>query len=163
MQSDRQREIGKRVHLSAHLLELRTLVGREVASQDILSLEQTDALQAASRTIPKSPNAICSLPFEAKAHKSFAALIGELEALRPGPVLLWTSHSSDCGVLEVESIARINFDFPYAVNSTGTIAVTTRDCRDKMILDFSENSNGQRVIDIELYGSSWARAKLPVQ
>lgn len=146
--------------LPTYLVELSVLVGRKVDVNELLPENETSILAARLKQIPKHQVNYFRVPFDIRQSAVFAAMIEELHALNPSAVVLWPTKANDCGLLEIPSLKYINFDFGFDAISEGILVVSTRDGLDRMLLDFGEEEGGERLLDIELHGPNWSRAKL---
>lgn len=150
------RRLTYRHNIASHLSQLSHLVNREVTADDLLSLEATEAIREQSRSLLKNdPLKKFQIQFSEKAEARFAAFIKNLHALNPKPIYIWTDHTIECGLYEVGSILEINFKFEYSKFPAGIMSFVTKDFSDKLLLDFFEESNGERFIEIELTGDHW--------
>jgi hypothetical protein len=156
--NNRQLEIRERINLPAYLKELSVLAGREVNREEMISLEFTAQLQGKVAAIPSVPSVKFKLQFDVLKLPAFATFIEHLRDLNPLPVYLWTSHTMDCGVFKLTSISEINFGFPFELMPAGIFTITPEDVQDRMVLDFSVQDDGRKILELELYGNHWVNA-----
>src|SRR5256885_2239407 len=110
-----------RKHLGRHLSQLSQLVGREVRSEDLLSLEETEAIREKSKTIHRAPAWRCNLEFSETAGDRFRKLVDALEQLNPTPVFIWTHLSNICGLLRPVPLTSVNFGFDFDLDPEGIL------------------------------------------
>src|SRR4029078_12642524 len=97
--SDLATRLAFETHLEQHLSQLSQLVGRQVQSQDLLSVEESKKIRQKSKTKQPAPAWRCNLKFSEKSGDRFRKLVDALEHMNPTPVFIWTQLSSICGLL----------------------------------------------------------------
>lgn len=143
-------------NIKAHLEQLSHLTNRAVTKHDLLSLELTDSIREQSlKLLNESRSIKFEIYFLEKTEARFQAFVKNLVVLNPSPVYVWIEHTITCGLLEIALITEFNFKFEYSVCANGIISLLTKDMMDNLVLDFYEDSLGERVIDIELIGNNW--------
>lgn len=155
-----ERALKFRNGIARYLAELRQLVGRDVAKEELLSVDETETIRARASEVEYSPAWRTQMEFSAKAGNRFRRFIRELHELNPSYVYVWMPLSNVCGVLPPVAISDINFDFDFALNPEGVLVVLTTDFSDKMVLDFSDADGGGKVLEVEVAGQNWGAARL---
>lgn len=146
-----------RHNIASHLSQLSHLTNREVTAGDLLSLEATRAIREQPRPLLKNrPLKKFKIRFSEKTDARFTAFIKSLHALNPKPIYIWIDHTNECGLYEIGSILEINFKFEYSKFPAGIMSFVTKDFSDKLLLDFFEESTGEKYIEIELTGDRWS-------
>jgi hypothetical protein len=79
------------------------------------------------------------------------------------PVLIWTELATTCGPMRIGSITDVNFDFGFDANAIGRVMLTTLDGSDRLILDWDEDDDGRRILNIDFIGKQWVQAVPPPQ
>lgn len=64
--------------------------------------------------------------------------------------------SNYCGLYKISSINMVDFSFPFNVNQEGIVVFLAEDINDKLLLDFSCNSQGKEVLEVESQGKNWS-------
>lgn len=160
MSTDLTQRLAYKRNLQSHLSQLSQLTHREVTADDLLPLDVTHTIQEQSkRLLNSSSHKKFKIGFTEKLDAHFATFVRNLQALNSNPIYIWIEHTNECGLLEISSIVEFNFKFEYTVISQGIISLLTKDMSDNMVLDFFEDSSGERFIQIELAGSSWPTCK----
>jgi len=159
--TDRQLEIRKLASLPSYMVELEALTGRSVSADALLSVHETILLRDKLKQIPKEQVVRACIPFEALKSRAFTLMLDRLNTLNASPVALWLPKSSDCGLLQLPSIKEINFGFSFDLIPEGILVIATSDGLNRMLLDFSDEEDGQRSLEIELHGPHWAQATPP--
>lgn len=159
--TERQSEIRRLASLPAYLTEIEVLIGRSVSPEALLSAQETALLRDKLKQIPKDQIVRTCIPFEARKSSAFAAMIDSLSIINGSPVVLWLPKSNDCGPLPLPSLSDINFAFPFNLIPEGILVVATSDGLNRMLLDFSDEDDGHRSLEVELHGPHWAQAKPP--
>jgi hypothetical protein len=156
MNSDLTQRLACKRNLQCYLSQLCHLANRNVTADDLLPLEVTHAIREQStRLLDKTSFRKFKIKFSEKLDTRFAMFVKNLYALNPSPVYIWVEHTNTCGLFEISSIMEFNAKFEYSVITEGIISLLTKDMIDNMVLDFYEDSSGEKFIEIELYGSSW--------
>ena len=156
MSEIRQKLIAKKIHMRSHLDELRVLLGRAVAAEELCSLEQTESIRQASRKFRDQPVTACEIDFAAKQSDRFRSFVDRLAVANASPIYLWATYSVECGTLMVRSLRDVKFDFDFAVGEMDLLSVTTSDLQDRLLLDWFESDAGARRLKIETQGKHWA-------
>jgi hypothetical protein len=151
----RRELIRKKINLRPYLQELEILLKREVNPEELISLEQTRALEQAARTFIDQPKSCQEIPFNKRTSSKFSDFIHSLTELNPSSVYLWTPRSEDCGSILLPSLKSVDFGFPFSVNGAGLIIFITSDNADRLLLDFFHDSTGQERMQIETKGRHW--------
>ncbi len=99
-----------------------------------------------------------TIPFEERSTEKFKYFIYNLYSKNQNPIYIWTELSNDCGIYEIDSILDFNFNFSFEVNSKGLINLLSKNLKDQIILDFSEDNN-ERLLEIELSGVNWIQVE----
>ena len=145
-------------NLPRHLSELSRLVGREVTREDLMSLEETEAIREQAKRVKLVPFWTFEIPFADKSSPRFRWLMKGLAALNPTPVYVWTPLSNVCGLLRPVALSDVNFGFDFNLSAEGILVILTADLSDKLLLDYSEESDEQK-LEIELSGEHWGTAR----
>ncbi|WP_143684731.1 hypothetical protein [Variovorax sp. KK3] len=145
--------------MKLHLEELQVLLGRRVAAEELLSLEQTEQLRQASQHFRAAPITAYEIDFCEKMTGRFHALIDRLAISNPSPVYLWATYSVECGTLAVPSLHDIHFDFDFAVGDMELLSMTTSDFQDRLLLNWFESDDGARRLSVQTQGKHWAAIK----
>ena len=146
-------------HIGQHLAQLSQLAGREVRSEDLLSLEETNAIRKKSKETQRAPAWRRDLAFSDKSSDRFRKLVDALEQLNPSPVFIWTHLSNVCGLLRPVPLRSVNFDFAFNVDPEGILVVVTSDLCDKMLLDYSLGPDDAQLLELEISGRSWGTSQ----
>lgn len=154
----RKELIALKVNLPTYLRELSMLFGRPVVEDDLLSLDETRALQERSRQQKREPVWRVEVPFTERRSKRFNALVSSLRDLNPSPVHVWIDRVDVCGVPRAVRLKDLRFDFEFSALSSGIVTVSTADLADDMVLDFSRDEQGSEVLQIEVSGPRWTSA-----
>jgi len=146
-----------RHNIASHLSQLSHLVNREVKAEDLLPLDATRAIMEQIKlTLKNKPSKKFQIRFSEKTAPQFTTFVECLHALNSGPIYIWLNHTNDCGLFEVRSIREIDFKFEFSKIPGEIISLITKDFSDEMLLDFFEESTGEKYIEIELTGDRWS-------
>jgi hypothetical protein len=156
--NDLSRKLAYCRNIKAYLSQLKALTNQDVTEEDLLSLDVVEDIREKSKGLIEKPKRKLVIPFEEKKEVRFQRFVQNLNQLNPSPVYIWTESTNSCGLFEIPSIAKFNFDFEYSVNREGIIVLLTKDFTDKMVLDFGEDAKGARLLEIELIGDHWPSA-----
>src|SRR5215470_8502405 len=104
-------ELGKTIayrnNLRRHLTQLSHLTGRVVAKEDLLTLDETEALRSRSKAIAYAPSWRLTMKFAEKSTPRFRRLVTELHERNASGVYLWTPLANDCGVMRPVELGSI--------------------------------------------------------
>jgi hypothetical protein len=142
-------------HLGRHLSELTRVLGRNVRREDLLSLEESEAILARSKATLRAPDWKITVPFEDKNLPWFRDFTRALGSAHAGRVYLWTPLASDCGLPKSVFLSEIDFGFPFDLNPEGILEVLTDDLKDRLILDYSLGEGDRAELEIEVSGPRW--------
>lgn len=145
--------------LPRHLGQLESLLGRPVAAEDLLSLDETEAIRARALATTRSPQWGCQIGFAEKNADRFQSLVRRLSEQHAVGVFLWTPLANSCGVLRPVPLSDIRWEFDYALFPEGILVILGADLEDQLLLDFSEDPQGERVVEIEGAGRHWGEVK----
>src|SRR5262245_4894827 len=156
-------EVGKalafRNNIRRHLTQLSRLTGRIVAKEDLLSLDETEALRARSNAVAYTPTWRRTMKFADKTTARFQRLVAALHERSSSGAYLWTPLSNDCGVMRPVELASILCGFDFDLIPEGILVVLAADLQDKFILDFSEDENAGRELELEVSGVHWGNVE----
>lgn len=142
-------------------MELSVLVGRKVSEQELTSLERMEAFRTKVQQLTKTPSIKFSIPFEKQTSPAFASFMAHLCNLNPAPIFIWTPRARDCGLFELANVTKLNIAFPFDIYAEGILEMTTTDGADHMLFDFSEEDQGNQLLEVEIYGRNWTNALVP--
>jgi hypothetical protein len=140
--------------LPRHLTVLGKLLNRQVNAQNLLSLDETDAIRERSKSVVRRPSSRFTIRFSDKTGPRFQALIRTLQDRNPSPVLVWTLSADVCGFPRPVQLSEIDFGFEFDLEPNGVLVFITEDLCDKLLLDYFEE-DGERLLEVELSGAHW--------
>jgi hypothetical protein len=160
MTEERRHEISKRIqfkrNLPEYLQELKPLIGREISPEDLTPVEQVEQIRAESIAALKGSNTTkFVIDFEERRSERFQDFVYALSNVNRSPVYIWTDRSDACGLYKAESIDKVEFSFPFDIDSNGLFTFLTEDFNDKLLLDFYEDA-GKEILEIETTGKHWS-------
>lgn len=156
MSTNVTRRLAYKRDLKPYLDQLNALVNCKVVESDLLSLEETDSIREKSKLmLDVSKVRKFRIDFSEKSGKRFKDFIQCLSEGNSRPLYIWLNYSNSCGLYQLDSIFKFNFDFDYLTVHQGIISLLTNDMSENMILDFFEDSSGEQVVEIELTGKNW--------
>jgi hypothetical protein len=156
MASNLGQRLAYKKNIQACLSELEQLSKKAPREAALLSLEETQVLRKSAMLLSGKPCKRLKIDFSEKESSRFAEFIHKLYQSNPSPVYIWTTLSNSCGLFEIGSILEFNFGFNFDINREGIISLLAKNMLDKMILDFSEDELGNKVLEVELIGSNWS-------
>ena len=145
--------------MSRHLTELRSLVGRPVQTDEILSLEETEVVRVQSTGVIRAQAWREEIRFAEKAESRFLDLVRAIGVLNPSLVYIWTPLSNICGLLRPVMMNKINFAFDFGINADGVLSIITEDFQNELLFDFFEDESGEEMLDIRVSGKHWGAVK----
>ena len=153
--SELSEKLSSKKELSRHLCELGLLVGRPVHKKELLSLNETESVRNQANQVIRQPVGKFDIPFEKKQETRFLKFIEHLTKVNPNDVYLWTPASNLCGVLRPVPLKTFRITFPFELNPEGIIVILTSDLSDQLLLDYSQGSNDEQLLEIEVSGERW--------
>lgn len=159
MKMDLRKRLAYRAHLARHLSELTVLLNYDVTAEVLLSLEETEDVRARSRLLAREPSWRCEIPFSEKTGARFVTLLHALHDFNSSPVYVWTPLANPCGLPRPLPLIEVNFAFRFDLNREGIFSILTSDLADEMLLDFSKDERDEEVLEIEVSGPHWGRAR----
>ena len=149
------KRIGFARHLGRHLSELSHVLGRSVRREDLLSLEESEAVLAQSKAALRVPGWKITVPFEDKNLPWFRTFVKALGSAKARRVYVWTPLASDCGLPKPVPLSEIDFSFPFDLNPEGILEVITEDLEEGLILDYSLGAGDRAELEVEVSGPRW--------
>lgn len=156
---NRRELIARKVNLPIYLSQLSELFGGPVTQEQLLSVEETSALQEQSRKHKREPMWRVEVPFSERLGPRFKSLLSELRDRNPRPVHVWIERAHTCGVPRAVPLADLNFGFEFHRLPSGIVTIATADLEDDMILDFSRDEQDKETLEIEVSGPRWGNAR----
>src|SRR5262249_51866808 len=135
-----------------HLAELGILLGREVFTSDLISVEETEAIRQRSIKVVREPGAKWEIPFREKSEPRFARFIAGLAAANGAGVYVWTPTSRTCGLIRPMPLSVVGFGFPFSMSPDGILSIVTEDLADKLLLDYFRDDQDEERLEIEVKG-----------
>ncbi|MFC5456752.1 hypothetical protein [Prosthecobacter fluviatilis] len=161
--NNRQKETRRLTALPLYLKELSTLVGRIVHESELSPFTQMEIVREKLRSVSKGSCRSVTLPFEARTGVEFAQIIDQLRRLNSSSIYLWPSRANECGLLEVADLNQIKFSFPFDLNPDGILVVATSDGNDSMLLEWSDDERGVRMLEVEFRGPNWSKPQIEIE
>lgn len=153
-----QDAVAFRASLDQHLAQLSRLTGNIIHKDNLLSLEETKNLREKAKSVNYSPAWRRTVPFADKSTPRFRDFICALRELNPNPVYLWTPLSNVCGVSNPVALDTIRWGFEFDLIPDGILVLLTGDLIDKLLLDFSEETTGDKQLEIDVSGKNWGKS-----
>jgi hypothetical protein len=150
-----QNEIQFKKNLSAYLLELKSLTGKTVSSESLSSINEVERIRNEASILENYDISRFTIDFKDKSEERFKNFIIALSNSNKSSVYIWTNRSNFCGLYKIPSIKMFDFSFPFDVNPDGLVVFLSEDINDQLLLDFSYDSKGQEVLEVELKGRHW--------
>ncbi|MDC8011819.1 hypothetical protein [Tahibacter soli] len=149
-------KLRRNLHLKEYLAELGALTGRTVYERELSGIEEVVATREAAQKFRIQQSDRVEIPFSGRRSERFDAFVRQLYEANPRRVSIWTPRTIDCGMIFAPSIASINFDFDFSINDDGIISFLTEDIADYLLLEFSESSDGGKILQVETGGAHWS-------
>ena len=141
-----------------YLAELGILSNR-IVDEEAISADISEVLDSnQSHSLESFPVLKFSMPFYELKGEKFKTFIEELFSRNDGEIYILTPRTKACGLFKVSSINSISFQFPFEINPEGILVFLTSDLKDKLLLDFSLDSSGKKMLEIEVRGQHWSNA-----
>ncbi|RYZ09382.1 MAG: hypothetical protein EOO73_03540 [Myxococcales bacterium] len=154
--SELANKLAYRNEIRRHLAELTRLLGREVRADELLSLEDTQRVRGALNG-EEEPSRSFVIPFDDKSSPRWALFVSNLSATLSGNVYLWTPASNECGLLRPVPLGAVDFTFEFETIPEGIVSIVSEELGDRMVLDFSEEAQQGRVLEVEQFGETWGK------
>jgi hypothetical protein len=157
---DEKRSLPSKQNMTLHLRQLSLLTGGIVAREDLLTVDETEAVRENAKLIQYSSSWRDTIAFSEKSSPKFKTLIAELDELSSEGVYLWTPLSNLCGLLRPIPLDTIRWEFAFDLIPEGIIVFLSADLQDKLLLDYSSSSDGREELEIEVSGEKWTQKRL---
>ena len=144
-------------NISNYLLELEILANRKITRDEISSLEVVHSIRKISLQLNNYSTYTFSIAFSEKESNRFKSFIDKLSMTNCGQVYIWTERTNVCGLFKVNNIKDINFSFPFDINPEGILVFVPVTLEDQLLLDFSLDSTGKQIIEVETQGRNWSK------
>ena len=142
-------------NIDSYLLELEMLADLKLSKDDLSSLKEVENIRDAALNLKSSQSSKFEIDFIDKSSDRFVHYIQNICQTNDDQVYLWTSKTNSCGLYKVDSISHVNFSFPFEINKEGVLVFLTADVNDKLLLDFTIDDAGKKVIEVETQGLNW--------
>jgi hypothetical protein len=159
MMTNMRQKIQFKKNLPSYLIELKKLTGIDVNSESLSSVEDVESIRKKASALGSAKTTKFVMDFEEKNSERFKNFIENLFRSNNGPIYLWTSRSNLCGLYKLDSIRMVDFSFPFDLNPEGIVVFLAEDTSNKLLLDFSVDSQGQEILEVELQGKNWPLVK----
>lgn len=146
-------------NIAAYLLELGMLANKVVNKDDLSSVEEVDEVRAGTANLENLTTEKFKVGFSEKDGSQFQSYIQGLYDTNNEQVYLWTGKTNSCGLYKVGSIKDVNFSFSFDLNEEGIVVFLSVDMKDKLLLDFSIDSSGNEIVEVESQGLNWPNIK----
>ena len=146
-------------NIASYLLELGMLANKAVNKSDLSPVEEVDEVRAGASNLENLPTEKFKVGFSEKDGSQFSRYIQGLYDANNEQVYLWTGKTNTCGLYKVGSIKDVDFSFPFDLNEEGIVVFLSVDMKDKLLLDFSIDSSGNEIVELESQGLNWPNVK----
>ena len=147
-------------NLTFYMDELRSFTGVNIDAKSLSSIKEAENIREKSLSLNKLQATKNVIKFDEKNDERFKRFVINLREANSNPIYIWLHGSNLHGLLKVNSIADIDFSFPFNVNSDGIVVFLTSDFSDRLLLDFYHDSEGQEMLEVELKGKHWSSISL---
>jgi len=141
----KRRLFGKQL-LPKYLEELSKILNIQVDASNLLSIVEMDEVR--HNILAKKLKYKFKILFNDK-EKLKQIIYNNIKSINE-KYYVFTSYSTDCGILLIDSLQDFNFDFSFKDMHSGIVTLTRADLLEEVILDFYEESGGE-YLDIEIY------------
>ena len=146
-------------NIAPYLLELVILANKTVNKSDLSSVDKVDEVRAGASNLENLPIEKFTVDFSEKNDARFSSYVQGLYDANNEEVYLWTSKTNICGLYKVGSIKDVNFSFPFELNDEGVVVFVSADLENKLLLDFSVDPTGNKIVEVEAQGLNWSNIK----
>lgn len=144
-------------NLKMHLGELGALTGRSVEANELSSAEQASLVRNSEKKFSEYDVMSVDILFSDIESFQFKNFIKQLYDKNNSPVQVWLPRTIDCGILEIDSILDVRFNFNFNLNEEGILVLMTQDMEDKLLLDWFKIPDGEERLKIETQGVNWSK------
>jgi hypothetical protein len=141
--------------LAQYLSELKALLGIEINPSSLVPIENIEEIREQASCLSNEKESSFLIEFDDKLNEKFREYISNLRKANHSEVYVWTDRSNICGPCKINSIEDLDISFPFDVNSDGVVVFLTIDFCDKLLFDFSFDSDNQRILEVESQGKNW--------
>lgn len=159
MTNDIKTKLEYKNNITSYLRELGMLSNRIIKESDLSSMSEINEVRVQSSNLANLPIFKFKINFTELTSKQFSEYIYSLYEINSAQVYLWTNKTNICGLYKANNIKEVDFSFPYDINSEGIIVFLSENLKDKLLLDFSTDVSGTKVVEIESQGLSWPNIK----
>ncbi len=130
-------------YLESYLKIINKLTFKKINSTSLLSIVETD------RICPKAVSMNCDYKNTMCFHEKNKEWTNIKEYIGSKAIYIWITDSEWCGLCPLDSIDDFNIDFNYCDEPMGIIILISDDGKKDVVLDFYEECDGEKLIDIE--------------
>lgn len=157
---ERRQKIEQKVNMKRYLEILTALTGRSIHPNDLESLENTSSLsEIAQDHFINSTTSTFEIPFQERLSERFKNFVQQLYATNSSAIYIWEKRTKSCGILISPSILSINFNFDFAIDSSGIFSFSTINMTDAVMLDFFISDEGEQRLLVKSRGANWGEVK----
>src|SRR5688500_5918049 len=142
--------------IKSYLAELRLLNNKDVSKEDLSSIVELEEIRRKSSLLKSLPISKFTIDFDERKSVRFNQYIQNLNKVNDSHIYIWTAKTNDCGLYKNGSIVDIDFSFPFEINE-GVLVFLSIDLKDNLLLDFSNGTEGKRVLEVEAQGLNWPK------
>ncbi len=155
--TERQKAIYYKANLPNYLKTLGVLFQREVVASELLSLKESELLGSRYKKKVLIAKDIYETTIPDVRYFDFNQLFAALQAAASTPACLWADLSDACGYMKVDSLLNIKSMYAFLVFSN-ICAFETRDLNQRLLIDYTEHSDGSNSLMFEVEGEEWQTA-----
>lgn len=144
-------------NLKMHLGELGALTGRSVEANELSSAEQASLVRNSEKKFSEYDVMSVDILFSDIESFQFKSFIKQLYDKNNSPVQVWLPRTIDCGILEIDSILDVRFNFNFNLNEEGILVLMMQDMEDKLLLDWFKLPDGEERLKVETQGVNWSK------
>ena len=155
--NDAKAAIKYKLNIKKYLEELAILCLEKPSEKFLVSLDMTEEIRRVALNRHDLPKKNFRIDFSERRGARFRNYVEKLGHADKASIYIWTERSNSCGLYEVSSLNKINFDFPGDVNKEGIFLLLASDSSNGLLFDFSrrDDSSGYD-LELEAVGPNWS-------
>jgi hypothetical protein len=155
MTTETSKQVAAKRILAQYLSELTAILGRDINLSSLVSIENIEKIREQASCLSNETESAFSIKFDGKLSERFGEYISNLRKANDSEVYIWTDKSNLCGPCKINSIGDFDISFPFDVNPEGVVVFLATDLCDKLLFDFSIDSDNQKILEVESQGKHW--------
>lgn len=152
-QEGRSKNLKRKLLLRDYIGVISCLVGRQVRESELSDVDFALEFRKKAERFSIMPTTSLEVGKAAIVSAKFLEFLRRLSEANSSPLYLWTRHTVDCGMLQVDSLEMVRFSDALTCLPDGILVVVTKDASDRLLFDVLTDEENR--VTVEVQGDNW--------